>query len=145
MLGLKDADLKGLPHADPDKPSSVGVDHAELGWKVRRPDDLCLSFYVAWDREADEGQSPLNAMICLWLKERDRADSLASCLNALAEVPPFPEQPWEYQFGGSNMFFWLALAESEFTRFGERLDELVDFMIPFLRAAKGIKHYCSPS
>jgi hypothetical protein len=145
VLGVPVQDLRRSPYADPDKPSSAGIESASLGWKARRQEDLYLYFYVRWDREVEQGESPLNAQMDMWLKDREKARSLAARLDDLCDDPTFADQPWNYAFDGATVLsFWIGLQESEFSRFEEKLDQLLGFVIPFLKSVEGIQEYFEP-
>jgi hypothetical protein len=144
VLGVKVDDLKWSPYAKPDKPSSAAVESAWLGWQAKRKEDLYLHFYVGWDSEPDEDELPLNVEVDLWLKDRKKASDLAARLDDRCDQPPFAEQPWKFGSDGQTLSFWLGLEENEFSRFGEKLDQLLVFIIPFLRSVKNIQGYFLP-
>jgi len=144
ILGVKVDDLKWSPYADPDKPSPVGVENASLGWKAKRQEDLYLYFTVNWDSGADQGESPLNVLVDFWLKDKEKATSLAARLDDLCNDPAFADQPWEFGSDSHTLSFWMDFDQSEFLRFDEKLDQLLAFVIPFLKSVKGIQKYFLP-
>jgi len=138
VLGVKADDLKWSPY---DKPV---VESASLGWQAKRQEDLYLYFTVAWDSEPDDGELPLNVCVDFWLKDKMKASELAARLDDLCDQPPFADQPWKFAADGRLLSFWIGLEESEFLRFDEKLDQLLAFIIPFLKSVKNIQRYFLP-
>jgi len=121
------------------------IDIAELGWKLKRQEDLYLYFYVEWDREVDEGELPVNAAMAIWLKNQKKYKSLTAKLDDFCDDPRFADQPWSYWFDEAHLLvFSIGIETHEFSRFDEKLDELLGFVIPFLQSAEGIQKYFVP-
>jgi hypothetical protein len=145
VLGVDVDVLKRLPYADPDKPSSAGIESASLGCKAKRQEDLCFWFYINWNREVDQGESPLNVEIDIWLKDRTKAKSLAARLDNLCDDPHFADEPWCFEFDGTDcLCFYIVLEENEFPHFDQKLNQLLVFAVPFLKSLEGIQKYFLP-
>jgi len=142
VLGVDAGDLRRSPHAAPDR-TSLGVESVELGCKAKRQEGLYLYFYVNWDR--DGGDPPLSVRMHLYIGDRGRRESLATALDNLYDDlrkdPAFAGEPWDYKSYRSQSAFWIILGESEFSLFEEKLDQLLGFVIPFLKSVEGIQKF----
>jgi hypothetical protein len=77
----------------------------------------------------------------LFLEDRERKESLEAALADHCDDPAFANEPWEYESNGNGVSFSIALEESEFASFEAKLDQLLGFVVPFLKSVENIQKY----
>ena len=141
VLGIPRQDLKLLAYANPDKPAMAVSEEVCLGCQAKRSENLDLYFCLYWNREPDEDSAPLGVVISVWIKDRNKREALAAKLDQFADIPPFDGEPWFYGDESDDIEFYMSVKEDDLPRADDKLKELCDYTIKFLKSLKGIAHY----
>ena len=137
-LGFTKNEVDLLDYWYPDKfQKAKPMDEIYVGVKLKLSDRFEGAIYRYWIVEQRETGFGVDT----WIKGRTKQHQLSSKIDDLPDLPPGPEEAWNFYTSRYGTYFITrSLNDADFREPRLRLEELISYYITVMRKAGGVKH-----